>query len=70
MLGGVANVIASNFFFFLELHYSVRNAKKNLEAMPLATPPSIGNVVDFDQMIRANNVVIALFSDFGAALHI
>ena len=22
--------------------------------MPLATPPSIGNVVDFDQMIRAN----------------
>ena len=28
--------------------------KKNLEAMPLATPPSIGNVVDFEQMIRAN----------------
>ena len=28
--------------------------KKILEAMPLATPPSIGNVVDFDQMIWAN----------------
>ena len=26
-----------------------------MEAMQLATPPSIVNVVDFDQMIRANN---------------
>ena len=42
-------------FFCLELHYSARNAKNFLDAMPLATPPSIGNVVDFDQMIRANH---------------
>ena len=40
--------------FCLEFHNSARNAKNFLEAMLLATPPSIGNIVDFDQMIWAN----------------
>ena len=40
-------------FLHFSLNYVILS-KNFLEAMPLATPPSIGNIVDFDQMIWAN----------------